>query len=55
MKYYLVYLWQGKVTDICSYDSKEAQDSQRTFEVFKIESFGFQLNYDEVQVIDIVD
>jgi hypothetical protein len=53
MKYYLVYLLDGVVVDINSYDDEEAQIKQYQHERMMLDTFS--LCFDEVQLFDSVD
>jgi hypothetical protein len=53
MKYYLVYLVNGLVVDINSYDDEEARNKQYQHEQVMLDTFS--LCFDEVQVFDSID
>jgi hypothetical protein len=55
MKYYLVYLLNGLVIDIKSYDDEEALIERYKYEKKMLNTDNFSLCFDEVQLFDSID
>ena len=54
MKYYLIFLYAGRVMDICSYDDQQTRDKQYNKVMFD-PAYANPRGYDDVQYLDVVN
>lgn len=54
MKYYLIYLLNGMVIDICSYDDESYRDEKYHQWVYRDQNICNITEYDELQCLNVV-
>lgn len=54
MRYYLIYMYQNKVVDVCSYDNEEAQLKQHSIDGNKPSYEQYPVKYDSIHLFNEV-
>lgn len=54
MKYYLIYMYQGKVVDVCSYDDEDSQMKQFNHDS-RLSDYMQSFRFDSIQIFNQVN